>query len=923
MARLALDGFTLKKHPFYEDKIVVTYQATENSTGHRFALDFIKKNITTTEEQNAFEECCSCLSGCSYHPLFLHFDRGVLDNGMGVLIWRQPKGLMPMRTFLLERKDAIANKSACLRTLANIAQACRVMFELNIPFHGRLAIDNLLIDPIHEIPVLTRYGLTKLWLTLFKEKGMFPALICPPECAKFEDQMALCDKPEQGRLFDSFAFGSVMYQVFTGIVLDPKRPFDMSEIDKNIPGAKHLFVRETIRACMAADPMDRPQDPWPSHNATFSTLLQKKFNPVQLKTFCQQSADNGDNDAKPWIEAYCVKAKKPPLLHGVDQKSLRCAKPVPVSFIIGRKVFHNQEVFAEALRPCEPGRRILFINVFGGYQKGKSTTLYLLSGNKEYVLGSGTYETTRGVSIDGPYNLSDFDSVFRHVPGFPEDAFPLQSDPELQKEDPYIFLVDIEGYDGNMNGFDEETAKKLYRQLSQPFLALSSTVLFLADKQEGRTSRDFVADTLRLEDFSEMEAMSMIHLMMAVRNVESYSAMGNVLDYTDPWNKEQFKRACLQFQSQFGQSFQKNQKTAIDVNFYPLAPWTDRDNTTTIPRFDKSFIIMARSLLNTIYSMKSSTHVTDKVGAVESFARICSLFLPPKQLTTEEEARQAVEIQKAQRESYKTMLTQRFTQVKARVLETVGKEVEAAFHQFEANAETFKFEQLNEAVKQWLRKCDETYDRIVREDEKLAHDSDSFGICERIKYDTRNELEDRVSARQREFTKVVLKKHTEKYKCKMMKILPKLSTRLLRDVEHDLLHKDGWDYFVKHYKNIEKFASDLFATTMSDEGVLTSPEMQELAKEMPSEVLKWQVDYIDSVKESFITRVKEAFAYARICLAKMTKPKITQDGPDRKISGDKKYVERTIIEEWKAPDGTTIKEKRDMTCPVDKKCILI
>ena len=80
----------------------------------------------------------------------------------------------------------------------------------------------------------------------------------------------------------------------------------------------------------------------------------------------------------------------------------------------------------------------------------------------------------------------------------------------------------------------------------------------------------------------------------------------------------------MQFQNKFGLHFEGAEKPEIDASFYPLAPFVKRNDTTEIPRFDKSFIVMARSLLNTIYSMKNSAHVTDYAGVLRSFRRICS-----------------------------------------------------------------------------------------------------------------------------------------------------------------------------------------------------------------------------------------------------------------------------------------------------------
>ena len=51
------------------------------------------------------------------------------------------------------------SRPTCIRNLGLIAQASKNAQALDIEGHLRLTIDNFLIDPILDIPILTRYGI--------------------------------------------------------------------------------------------------------------------------------------------------------------------------------------------------------------------------------------------------------------------------------------------------------------------------------------------------------------------------------------------------------------------------------------------------------------------------------------------------------------------------------------------------------------------------------------------------------------------------------------------------------------------------------------------------------------------------------------------------------------------------------------------
>ena len=99
-------------------------------------------------------------------------------------------------------------------------------------------------------------------------------------------------------------------------------------------------------------------------------------------------------------------------------------------------------------------------------------------------------------------------------------------------------------------------------------------------------------------------------------------------EFDDPFDIEQVNDASKQFISKFQDSFDDNGITAI---VQPLAPYKTHLEPETpnsdIPLFDKSFIVMARQLLNEIYTLESTTHITNGEGAIQMFNEINNLII--------------------------------------------------------------------------------------------------------------------------------------------------------------------------------------------------------------------------------------------------------------------------------------------------------
>lgn len=158
--------------------------------------------------------------------------------------------------------------------------------------------------------------------------------------------------------------------------------------------------------------------------------------------------------------------------------NMRSRYPKQISFIKEvndeLKVEYKNDVFEDVLKRAG-SRPIIFISCLGRYQQGKTTINSGISGNLGYVVGNGNKETTKGVYIDGPYDINYLYQRFNI--SMRENIYFNGS--ELLT--PLIYFFDIEGYDGIMHGDDLERNNKAFIEMCTPFLCLSSIFILLSE----------------------------------------------------------------------------------------------------------------------------------------------------------------------------------------------------------------------------------------------------------------------------------------------------------------------------------------------------------------------------------------------------------------------------------------------------------
>ena len=138
------------------------------------------------------------------------------------------------------------------------------------------------------------------------------------------------------------------------------------------------------------------------------------------------------------------------------------------------KVDYNFEAFNQAVLKAG-SRPIIFVSCIGRYQQGKSTIISGLTGNLSYKIGNRLQEETKGVFIDGPYELDYFYQRFQIEK---RENIYFEGNEFLS---PVVYFFDMEGYGGVMHGNAIDQNNQAFIQMCTPFLCLSSIFIFLTD----------------------------------------------------------------------------------------------------------------------------------------------------------------------------------------------------------------------------------------------------------------------------------------------------------------------------------------------------------------------------------------------------------------------------------------------------------
>lgn len=908
MANL-LESFRIDiNHPLQTHAYYDSYLAEEIETGHKFRADFIKKEIITQDQRIAFEECINNLKNARYYPIWLPFHDGILTpDRKGILLWRCKANLISLRDAINSNNDVLQYPH-CIWFLAFISKAFNSVSHLNIDGHLNLTIDNVLIDEQSKIPVLIRYGLQKLWIALYGDEGKIPSLICPPE--KMNIDQSSIDHPG---LFDSYAFGILMYQILTKQILDENQPFNRELLDNNLVNYEDLFLREIIIASTHENPEKRQRMPFSSFSKIFVTILQQQMKPILFRTYCQSCVANGDEKARQFLESSNRSNQAPiPFIYGLPDRVGTCQKPTPISFIIGKKVIHNIDAFQNKLSSLDPNKRVIFITIFGGYQMGKSTTLCLLSGNNNYVIGNGNEETTRGVSIDGPYQLDRFTEAFGRINNYPnlDEAFPLNANERLSQENPYVFLIDVEGFNGDVIGYDDETNKRLYKDLVKPYLALSTNVLFMCYQNEALSSRQFVIENLSIQNFSNVMTGSFFNLSMIIRNVRTYSSLSGEFPFDDPFNREQDENLSVQFLDRFGRNFQDN---GISVTVCPLGDFLTHTqtgvNNNGIPIFDKSFIVMARKLISQVYSLCESLHITNSVGAIEMFRNLCYSIAAREAngyIITDEE--DTILIQDAQTQAHRRLILHRVTSSKVEAYNFITDEI--------SHCDIDKINPLDISNKrsEWLGMFTDKFNTLNKD--KGIESLDRFEIAKNVGEIAAIEVNQFISD-------TFSQKITKDAQSKLALLVTNRMYEFQKEIESSILNDSTWKYYIDNYPN-QKSLVDNCINKIKEE----IAKNQEFSNIKNQAFQQFQETLLTEGKKVLENELERIFEITNIIMASQKGITNVDVRDANEIPGNDEFVLTTVDVTMEGPKGEVKKTFRKARPKpfIDKKkneCLLI
>lgn len=253
-------------------------------------------------------------------------------------------------------------------------------------------------------------------------------------------------------------------------------------------------------------------------------------------------------------------------------------------------------------------RSIIFVDVIGQSQVGKTSTIKALTRNNGHKIGNGITEETIGVTIDGPYEMEE---LFRNQG--------IQLSTVMNKSAPLVYFLDIEGYGGFSKGQNLESVIKIYQKFAVPFCGISGVHIILVNEKEGQQSFEIITETLHLSDLcTNSNSYISSNIIIGVTNVQK-KPFGK--DFTYP-NRESSDAIAKKFTN----SFQAN-NFLRDISYVirPL-PYIDpmEPDEKEIERFIPAFHLFVEDILKQMECSFQSPHVRDSEAILEHFRRIRS-----------------------------------------------------------------------------------------------------------------------------------------------------------------------------------------------------------------------------------------------------------------------------------------------------------
>lgn len=189
----------------------------------------------------------------------------------------------------------------------------------------------------------------------------------------------------------------------------------------------------------------------------------------------------------------------PRFINNRFQKVVPSRYPVQVAVIPkGSKKVEFRKNELKTVLERAGSRPVICVTILGSYQQGKSTTLSGITGNYGYATGNSMNDETKGVYIDGPYDIDYLYERFNYNQS--KENFYLKVD-ALK---PVVFFFDIEGYGGILHGEEEKRNTDLFIQLCTPFMCISSVFIYLSPAAPQIHEIQTIVDTMRISTLTSV-----------------------------------------------------------------------------------------------------------------------------------------------------------------------------------------------------------------------------------------------------------------------------------------------------------------------------------------------------------------------------------------------------------------------------------
>lgn len=336
--------------------------------------------------------------------------------------------------------------------------------------------------------------------------------------------------------------------------------------------------------------------------------------------------------------------------------------PVQVAFINkDLKVIYKHPEFEKVIKRSGP-RPIIFISILGKYQQGKSTLSSAITGNIGYKIGNGRGEETKGVYIDGPY---DIDYLYQRF------NIKIRDDIYYKGKDllsPLIYFFDFEGYEGIMHGDDIEKNNKAYIEMCTPFLCLSSIFLLLSDQNPELHEITSFFERVKVSSLTtysnKNDSNGALQLNIVINKYNEISHNFNNL------TKKDIKNAIKKFQKDFKKEWIGNEKLinyGINFDFSPILEGLNpffQDGS-----FYQIFRYFVKNIVRSIEKAAEGKFVRTGEKSIEIFKIIIDHLDDPQ---FEEKIKMLIKTE--HENSFETFSVRAFTEAKCRIFPDIEDE---------------------------------------------------------------------------------------------------------------------------------------------------------------------------------------------------------------------------------------------------------